>query len=89
MASMKGMEIFREHFSEFKDSYVIIGGTACSLIFEDLAVDFRVTHDIDMVVVIDEVDTGFKKNFLDFLGGEHKCGSLWTGKNPKLFLATP
>ena len=82
MAGMKGMEIFRKHFSEFKDSYVIIGGTACSLIFEDLAVDFRVTHDIDMVVVIDEVDTGFKKHFLEFIyNGKYR--SRKTGKHSR------
>ena len=81
MASLKGMDIFRDHFSEYRDSYVIIGGTACTLIFEELAVPFRATRDIDMVVVIDEVDVAFKQHFLKFIqNGDYRSremGKRW------------
>ena len=27
---IKGLETFRNHFQDYKDSYVILGGTACN-----------------------------------------------------------
>ena len=32
---IRGLAIFREHFSEYKDSYVLIGGSACSVLMRD------------------------------------------------------
>ena len=31
---VKGLEKFKEHFSEFNDQYILIGGTACSMALE-------------------------------------------------------
>jgi hypothetical protein len=28
---VKGLDLFREHFREYADRYVLIGGTACDL----------------------------------------------------------
>ena len=47
---MVGLEKFRNHFKSFEDYYVIIGGTACTVLFENYGEHFRVTKDIDMVV---------------------------------------
>ncbi len=49
---VKGLDIFREHFRDFSDRYMLIGGVACSLIFEELGIDFRGTRDIDIVLNI-------------------------------------
>lgn len=47
---VKGIDIFREHFNNFKDQYTVIGGFACDLLMSDAGLDFRQTVDIDMVI---------------------------------------
>ena len=34
---VKGIDIFREYFKEYTDQYVLIGGAACSISFEEQA----------------------------------------------------
>lgn len=50
---VKGLDIFYDYFSEFTDQYVLIGGAACDLSFHNNDLDFRVTKDLDMVLVIE------------------------------------
>ena len=38
-----GLEIFRDHFKDYTDSYAIIGGTACMKFFELAGEDFKIT----------------------------------------------
>jgi hypothetical protein len=48
---VKGLDIFREHFSDFQDSYIMIGGTACELAMDEIGDDFgRTTKDLDIVL---------------------------------------
>lgn len=35
---VNGISIFREHFSNFKDQYTVIGGFACDLLMNDRVV---------------------------------------------------
>lgn len=44
--AVKGLEKFKEYFSDFKENYVIIGGTACSIILRDAPMKPRATKDI-------------------------------------------
>lgn len=63
-----GIDKFREHFAGHETSYALIGGTACSLIFDEAGLDFRATQDIDMVLCVEVVDAKFAealKGFLD------------------------
>lgn len=63
-----GIDKFREHFAGHEASYALIGGAACSLIFDEVGVDFRATRDIDMVLCVEVVDKKFGqalKGFLD------------------------
>ena len=32
---VKGLDIFHEYFSEYTNQYVLIGGAACSISFEE------------------------------------------------------
>jgi len=63
-----GLDKFREHFADHADHYVIIGGTACSLIFDEVGIGFRQTDDIDMVLCIEVMDRAFAKSLKAFLG---------------------
>jgi hypothetical protein len=47
---VRGMEVFREHFADFADCYVLIGGAACDLLMEEAGLLFRVTKDLDIVM---------------------------------------
>ena len=38
-----GMEVFRAHFSTYRDQYVLIGGMACELLLNEAGERFRPT----------------------------------------------
>lgn len=81
MVSVKGLDLFAKHFRDFRDRYVLIGGVASALAMEDAGESFRATKDIDMVLVIEALDTEFVAHFWEFIkqgqyeirqrGGEH------------------
>ncbi len=56
---VRGIESFRDWFHDYEDQYVIIGGTACDLLMTEEGLDFRATKDIDMVLIIEAVDSSF------------------------------
>ncbi len=66
---VKGLEKFREHFAEFADRYLIIGGTACDLALTVAGREFRATKDLDIVLCLDTVDAEFGKAFWSFVKG--------------------
>ena len=47
---VKGLGLFKEHFRPYTDRYVLIGGTACDLAFEEAGLSFRATKDLDIVL---------------------------------------
>lgn len=64
---VKGIEKFKEHFAGFEDKYILIGGSACQLAMADVGVDFRVTKDLDIVIVAETLDPAFVKRFWEFV----------------------
>lgn len=64
---VSGISIFREHFSDFKDQYTVIGGFACDILMNDAGLDFRQTVDIDMVLTVEALTTDFAKAFWSFI----------------------
>ncbi len=64
---VSGIDIFRKHFSDFKDQYTVIGGFACDLLMTDAGLDFRQTVDIDMVLTVEALTTEFAKAFWEFI----------------------
>ena len=68
------MNKFREWFKGYEDQYVIIGGTACDIIFAEAGVPFRATRDMDLVLIIEALTPEFGVRFWDFIktaGYEH------------------
>jgi predicted CopG family antitoxin len=81
---IKELEIFKSYFKYFNDSFVIVGGTACSLLYENTGDKFRSTKDIDIVITITELkkSVAFSKQFYKFI----KDGSYSTfQKDDKIF----
>lgn len=72
---VSGIETFRDWFRGYSTRYVIIGGTACSLIYAEYGAPERATHDIDMVIVAEAFDRAFYSRFVEFVkagGYRHK-----------------
>ncbi len=64
---VNGLDIFANKFKEYSNSFIIVGGTACSLAMNDAGIDFRATNDIDMIVIVEELSKDFGKIFWDFI----------------------
>lgn len=64
---VRGIEIFRDYFREFKDQYVLIGGSACDILFSEAGIEFRATKDIDMVLIVEALTPEFGRHFWDFI----------------------
>ena len=64
---VNGIDLFKQHFRDYKDQYTIIGGFACDLLMTDAGLDFRQTVDIDMVIIIEALTTEFASAFWDFI----------------------
>lgn len=72
---VKGLDRFRDHFSNFGEYYVLIGGTACDLAFSAVGLEFRATRDIDIVLMVERLDDVFGQALMDFVetgGYEHR-----------------
>lgn len=54
-----GLKKFKEYFRDHTSQYVFIGGTACDIILDDLGAPFRATKDLDIVLIIEALDSSF------------------------------
>lgn len=88
-----GIEKFKEYFGNYTGQYVFIGGTACSILLDDMGSSFRATKDLDMVLLIEALDESFGDTFWSFIkdgGYEHKQKStgneqFYRFSNPREF----
>lgn len=64
---VKGLETFVKHFEGMEESYVLIGGTACDLWMGTYGLPFRVTKDLDVVLVIESLNAHFIEQFWAFI----------------------
>jgi len=90
MISINGLNKFREFFAQHENNYVLIGGMACAIIFDEVGEDFRATRDLDIVLIVENINDEFGKKLWDFIknaeydiefGQEKKC--FYRFKNPK------
>lgn len=81
MAKIKGIDKFRAHFAGHEDSYALIGGAACDLLFGDAGLPFRATKDFDMVLCVEIVDRAFADMFASFVeSGGYQARERSTGR---------
>lgn len=64
---VRGIDIFRKYFEAFPDNYVIIGGTACDIIIDRAGFVPRATKDIDIILVVEALNSAFVKQFWKFI----------------------
>ena len=70
-----GFEAFKEAFKGYEDCYTIIGGTACDILMGKANLNFRVTKDIDMILLIENRFEEFGEVLWKFVKeGDYRCG---------------
>lgn len=62
-----GIDRFRAHFADHEHQYVLIGGAACELLMDEAGLDFRVTKDLDIVLIVEALDPAFAESFWSFI----------------------
>lgn len=64
---VNGLEHFRKHFTPYVNQYVLIGGTACTVIMQEAGLDFRATKDLDIVLYVEALHENFVRAFWQFV----------------------
>jgi hypothetical protein len=67
IAMVKRLDVFREYFKGFQESYLLIGGVACYLAMDEAGMDFRATKDLDIVLCAEALDSAFIAHFWGFV----------------------
>jgi hypothetical protein len=66
---IRGLDLFREHFVDYRKAFVLIGGVACHEWLSMQGLKFRATKDMDMVLIVEALDAAFVKRFWEFIEG--------------------
>lgn len=78
---MQGIDKFRERFKGLEEEYVLIGGGACDLLFDEAGRQFRATKDLDLVLLVEALTARFGRVFWQFVReGGYECGRRSTGE---------
>jgi len=64
---VKGLETFAAFFKGFENAYVLIGGAACDVWLSSGGLRFRATKDLDVVLIVEAVNTTFLTRFWEFI----------------------
>ena len=54
---VNGIDLFKEHFSDYKEQYTIIGGFACDLLMTDAGLDLLQNVDIAIDLILEALTT--------------------------------
>lgn len=85
-----GLDLFRDHFAEYTDQYVLIGGVAATLVMEGAGLEFRATKDLDVVLVVEMLDAAFVKRFWEFIeAGQYEIRQFTPDKPRRYRFAKP
>ena len=80
---VNGMDLFRKHFENHADHYVLIGGGACDIQMSQKGIDFRATKDLDIILIVEALTDEFVNHFWSFIEeGEYTIAEVG---NKKLF----
>jgi hypothetical protein len=62
---IRGLDLFRKHFAEYRQAFVLIGGVACHEWLSKQGLEFRVTR--DMVLIVEVLDAAFVRRMWEFI----------------------
>lgn len=75
MCMVPGLNVFREWFEDYHGGHVIIGGTACNLVYAQYGAPERATKDIDLVILAEAFNRAYFDRFVSFVragGYDHR-----------------
>lgn len=64
---VRGLDVWKDYFADYTDSYVLIGGAACNIYEEEFAMNPRATKDLDLILVVEALSPEFGSRFWDFI----------------------
>jgi hypothetical protein len=64
---VRGLQRFQDHFRDYRDQFVLIGGTACDVLMAEAGLAFRATKDLDIVLLAETLTPDFGRAFWDFI----------------------
>jgi hypothetical protein len=64
---VKGLQRLKDYFRHDHGSFVVIGGAACEMWMTSKSLPFRVTKDVDMVLVMEALNADFVRKFWAFI----------------------
>ena len=76
---MQGIDKFRERFKGLEEEYVLIGGGACDLLFDEAGRQFRATKDLDLVLLVEALTARFGRVFWQSAEEEVLANRVFTG----------
>lgn len=86
---VRGLDLFRAKFADFKEQYILIGGTAATLVMADADLMFRATKDLDIVLHVEALTAEFGLAFWAFLREGHYASLEQGGtEKPKYYRFT-
>jgi hypothetical protein len=56
---VRGLNLFKTNFAPYQDRYILIGGTASTILMDEAGLQFRATKDLDIVLCIEAFDAEF------------------------------
>lgn len=80
-----GLSVFKEHFADYTDQYVIIGGVACDLLLSSAGLTFRQTRDIDMVLIVEALTKEFGEKFWQFIEDGEYSARMRSNQKPEYY----
>lgn len=80
-----GLSVFKEHFADYTDQYVIIGGAACDLLLSSAGLTFRQTRDIDMVLIVEALTKEFGAKFWQFIEDGKYSARMRSNHKPEYY----
>lgn len=64
---IRGLDVFRDYFKDYKENYVLIGGSACFILMDNEGLDYRSTKDLDIVICAEALNEDFLRCFWNFI----------------------
>ncbi|WP_174847159.1 hypothetical protein [Yersinia artesiana] len=78
---MEGENFLTEYMQQYADDYILIGGNACVLNFENIGANFRATVDLDIVLITESTNDQFYEHLWDYILEHGYEGKVYRGSN--------
>lgn len=78
---MEGENFLTEYMQQYGDDYILIGGNACVLNFENIGANFRATVDLDIVLITESTNDQFYEHLWEYILEHGYEGKVYRGSN--------